>query len=279
MILRSHISYSELTEFVRDCQWKWKLEYLDNRKSPEFSVHFDFGTSIHASLEPYYRRKEPITLEDAVKVFTRKFKWLVKKHRTLYKDKLQDADIESFLVSGENIIRKFKETPELDGAEIVHNEYPLYEPIGRDDGVSINFKGYVDIVLRTTDKRGKPVIYVCDFKTCSWGWDGETRQDRWKHFQLFLYKHFLCKKFDIDPKQVRVAFILLKRRPPGGSHPVEFFPVSAGPVSVQRALDALNESITEMHERGKDNSFVKNRDSCINKYGRRCPFMGTDLCK
>jgi hypothetical protein len=77
----------------------------------------------------------------------------------------------------------------------------------------MKFKGFIDMVIKTKDKRGNTILYICDFKTCSWGWPVEKKQDRNLQYQILLYKHFLCKKFDLDPKFVRTAFVLLKRKP------------------------------------------------------------------
>jgi hypothetical protein len=203
---------------------------------------------------------------------------LYKANGEKYEKKVTVSEINSLLQGGEKIIRGLKDCEELKNAEVVHNEYPLFENIDRDDGVDIKFKGFIDIVIKTKAKNGDTVLYVCDFKTCSWGWDVETRQDRWKQFQLFLYKFYLCKKFDIDPKFVRTAFILLKKRPPKGTPPVEFFPVSAGPVSVQRAIDALNENLSKMKHRIEMNDFEKDRSQCVDKFGNTCPFYKTDKC-
>lgn len=273
--MRPHISYSELVSFANECKWKWKLEYLDGNRSQIYSIHFDFGTAIHEALEKHLTRTDPLTVEGAIAVFRSRFENLVEKHREKYN---KPPDVSGLLAAGENIVRRLNECQELAEAEVVHNEYPLFEPIHRDDGADIKFKGYIDLVIKTKDKRGKPILYVCDFKTCSWGWDRETREDRWKQYQLFLYKYFLCKKFDIDPKQVRTAFVLLKKRPPRGECPIEFFPVSAGPISVQRALDQLGSTITEMVERERAGTLEKDRSFCTNKFGETCPFYKTPLC-
>lgn len=276
--MRPHISYSEVYEFANNCQHRWYLNYYLKHRREIQSIHFDFGTAMHSALERHYTRKDPVSVEEAERIFKEELSRLYAEHSPKY-DKAVDAkELERLTVAGINIIRSFGATPELQGAEVVHNEYPLFEPISRDDGMDIKFKGFIDLVIKSKDKRGKPILYVCDFKTCSWGWDGDTRQDRWKHYQVFLYKHFLCKRFNIDPKQVRTAFILLKKRPAKGVHPVEFFPVSAGPVSVQRALDVLNENITEMSARLTSGEFVKNRKSCVDKYGNTCPHYDGPLC-
>jgi hypothetical protein len=276
--LRPHISYSELAEFSTVCQHRWYLNYSQNLRSNIYSIHFDFGTAIHESVENYLTRKNPITVDEAVTNFKVKLNQLYDENSSRYEKPIPEKDFLNLISSGETIIRNLDQCEELQNAEVVHNEYPLFEDIARDDDVSIKFKGFIDLVIKTKAKNGDTVLYVCDFKTCSWGWSRETREDKWKHFQLFLYKHFLCKKFDIDQKFVRTAFILLKKRPPKGTSPVEFFPVSAGPVSVQRALNVLNENLTEMKQRGDKNDFVKNRDSCLDKFGNTCPFKGTPHC-
>ena len=275
--MRPHVSYSEISSFANGCQWRWKLDYLDGLRSENFSVHFDFGTAVHEAVERHFTRKDPLDIPAAVKVFEDKFNELVELNGSKYDKSLSQKDRDGLLASGATIIRCLKAAPELQEVEVVHNEFPLLEEVGHEH--PIKFKGFIDIVLKGKDKRGNTILWIGDFKTCSWGWDRDTRSDRWKHYQLFLYKHFLCKKFDIDPKNVRTAFILLKKRPPKGSGPIEFFPVSAGPVSVQRALDTLGSVVTEMVDRAKDMSFEKDRKHCVDAYGNACPYFKTEHCK
>jgi hypothetical protein len=275
--VRPHVSYSELAEFATVCEQRWYLNYVLEHRKKIYSIHFDFGTAIHEALEVYYCRKDPVDLETAVKKFHESFDKLLSESRPQYENPVTDKEVANLHTAGERILRAFKDTPELQDVEVVHNEYPLFENIDRTDGIDIKFKGFIDLVIKGKDGRGKPILWVCDFKTCSWGWDRETREDRWKHYQIFLYKYYLCKKFNIDLKQVRTAFILLKKRPPGDAHPVEFFPVSAGPVSVQRALDTLSENLTSMSDGMKTGEFKK-ASKCVDKYGKTCPFFKTDLC-
>lgn len=274
--MRPYVSYSEISNFANECQWRWKLDYVDKHRTENFSVHFDFGHAVHEALEKHITRKDPITAEEAVVLFQERFKQLLGENSSKYGDAKYDAD--EMLRAGANILLRLHECDELKDAEVVHNEYPIWGDIDREDDIKIKFKGFIDLVVKTKDKRGNTILYVLDFKTCSWGWDRATREDRWKHYQIFLYKYFLCKKFNIDPKLVRTAFVLMKKRPPKNTPPVEFFAVSAGPVSVQRALDTLNSTITEMAEKQADNSYTKNRSKCIDRYGNRCPFFETPHC-
>lgn len=285
---RPYISYSEVSLW-RSCQQRWKIDFLDGKRFHGNGIHLDFGTAIHAAIESFKRRIHPppggigplerlLAPDEAVEVFVSALRELNAKNGPRYREKERDVDLGFFLKAGENIIRRFHECDELARAEVVYNEHELFLPIDRTDGAEIKFKGYIDLVIKTKDKRGNVILYIVDFKSCSWGWDRKKREDKELQDQLFLYKHFLCKKFDLDPTNVRTAFVLLKKRPPKGVAPVEFFPVSAGPVSVQRSLNVLNEDITEMRRRESTSDFKKDRSFCTNDFGDICPYVHTSDC-
>lgn len=284
--MRPHISYSEWINFRNGCQHRWKLDYLDEKRSKNFGIHMDFGTSVHAALElykprlpnPYAGLDVPI-IDLAIFFFKEVFKNLYERNREQYREHEKDLEVEFFLEAGERILRGFDSCGEIAEAEVVYNEHELMVDIDRSDDVQMKFKGFIDMVIKTKDKRGNTILYVCDFKTCSWGWPREKREDRELHFQILLYKHFLCKKFSLDPKLVRTAFVLLKKKPKKDESPIEWFPISAGPVSVQRAVDELNVDLSEMDDRIKRDDFKKDRDQCHNKFGDTCPYLDTDLCK
>lgn len=257
---------------------RWKLDYLDGHRQTNYGIHLDFGTAIHAGIEVYKTRKNPVTVEEAVEVFRWTFCLLYGENSQMYSEGDRKQDPNFFLEAGTNILRRFDECEELASAQVLYNEHELKVPIDRSDDIKIYFKGYIDMVIKTVDGRGTTVLYILDFKSCSWGWSREQREDSDKHAQVFLYKHFLCKKFNIDPKNVRCAFVLLKKRPRKGDTPVELFKVSAGPVSVQRALDSLNSDLTEMNRRIQSGKFDLNTNECVNRYGQRCPYLETDLC-
>lgn len=277
--MRQSISYSEFQLWGR-CQQRWKLDYLEKRRTKVYGVHMDFGTSIHFAIEMYKDPKNElgITLPIAIFIFEEEMKYLYNKNLEHYKESDRKVKLDFFLDAGRNILSRFDELDEIRDAEVVWNEYELDVPIDRTDDVNIKFHGFIDMVIKTKDKRGNTILYVCDFKTCSWGWGPEKRQDRSLHFQILLYKHFLCKKFDLDPKLVRTAFVLLKKRPPKGAPPVEWFSLSAGPVSTQRAVDHLNSAISEIRARDDDGAYAKNRKECKNDFGEVCPHYGTELC-
>ena len=270
-----HVSYSAWMAWRHGCQWMWKLQQIDKQYVNNYSIHFDFGSCVHFALECLKRRKNRVELKHAHVIFEKKLRLRYKQNSAKY-DK--PAVLEDFVKYGHTILDRLDDCNELKDAEVVYNEFKLMEDIERTDDVKIKFKGFIDMVIKTKDKRGNTILYVCDFKTCSWGWPREKREDREVHYQVLLYKHFLCKKFDLDPKMVRTAFILLKKRPAKGAPVVEWFPVSAGPVSVQRAIDNLNSDLTDISNKCKDMSFKKDRQYCRDAYGRVCPFFGTERC-
>jgi hypothetical protein len=276
--LRPYISFSEWLNFRNECQWKWKLDYLDGHRSKAYGIHMDFGTAVHEAIEHHRTRNNPVSVDAAVEIFKKKFKDLTDENWLKYEEKDRKNKLPDFFAAGERILRGLHLLKELAEAEVVYNEHELFIPIDRSDGTQISFKGFIDMVVKTKDKRGHTILYIVDFKTCSWGWMKEKKQDRNLHFQLFLYKHFLCKKFNLDPQNVRCAFVLLKRTPRDGDIPLEWFQVSAGPVSVQRALDELNRDLTIMKNAIEKQTLQKNPKSCVNKFGQKCPYSGTSHC-
>lgn len=297
-----HISYSSLKTW-RQCQWLWFVKYaLKIYDVEEFGIYLDFGKAIHRTIELVRPNEKKVPITYWERHFTKTFSFVFKKHSALYPEREQkllfgnpDVDrvvtFDDFLNCGLRIIRDFlehhtwrvsvpgKKDEKMRDFKVLNNELKLFEVIGRTDDTEIKFKGYVDLVILTKDGRGKPVIYVCDFKTCGWGWTAEQKKDPELQDQLFLYKYFLCKKFNLDQKQVRCAFVLMKRAPSKKEKSaIEFFPVSAGPVSVQRSVDEFNRDISEMVGRFKDGKLKKNREACINPWGDRCKYLDTEHC-
>ena len=145
--------------------------------------------------------------------------------------------------------------------EVVAVELPLHEPIG--DEADYNFKGFIDAIVKTPD--GK--YHVFDWKTTSWGWDAKRRGDAITTYQLTLYKHFLSKKMEIDPKSIETHFALLKRT--AKKNRVEFFRVTSGPRKTENALNMLNKALYNI----KNKRYIKNRLSC-----NKCNFRHTEYC-
>jgi hypothetical protein len=149
--------------------------------------------------------------------------------------------------------------------EFVDAEHLLYEGLPNHPHA---FKGYIDAVIRVPGPKGKMLTWLIDWKTTSWGWALHKKSDEMVKNQLILYKNFWCNKTKTDPKQVRCAFVLLKRTAKDGCR-CELLTVSVGDVTTGRALKVLNNMVTSV----KRGIALKNRSSC-----QYCDYKGTEWC-
>jgi hypothetical protein len=249
-----HISYSELKDWTF-CAFYHKLTRIDKIGGFKGNLFTAFGTAIHDVCE------KKLSQEDVNdEYFIQQFEKCV--------DKLDD-DIEI----DEDLATKMMDQgkailPEIEDAlndyfgkyELFAAEMPLYETMSGED---YRFKGFIDAIVVTPDKK----VHIFDWKTCGWGWDARRRADKMTTYQLTLYKHFFCLKFDIDPADVETHFALLKRTSKGDK--VEFFRVTSGPKKTQNVLKLLNKALYNI----KNKRYIKNRLSCA-----RCDFRHTVHC-
>ena len=151
--------------------------------------------------------------------------------------------------------------------ETVKAEEELREDIENSD---VKFKGFIDAVIKVPKKKGTGYQYwILDWKTSqSYGWRRSKKQDILMTAQLILYKHFWAKKHNIDLKDIRCGFILLKRGGKPGNM-CELVTVSAGPKSMERALKIMRSMIKAV----KKQFNLKNRNSCM-----FCDFKDTEHC-
>jgi hypothetical protein len=164
------------------------------------------------------------------------------------------------------IRKRFEE--EFGDFKVLQIEERLELPI---EGYPQIFKGFIDLAfLQTTDDR----IIIADFKSCNNSFFFNKYRDKWKDYQLTLYKYFYCQKHDIDPKKVETYFIPIERRRKA-KKPLSFVKVTSGPKKVQNALAWLQGALGAIN-RG---TFIKNRGNCF-KWGENspCPFYDSSLC-
>lgn len=284
---RSSISHSEMMRFRR-CQWRWHLDYEMGMRSKIDSPDLAFGSALHKAAEVllHSELERRLSPDESMYVFEGELskrmaempQWQVLGHISVGDDGKETVvpppDRAAMSTAAWRIMHDLREAPELRRAIVLTSELKLKEPIDRSDGLSRNFSGYIDFIYSGPAPRGKKtLLYICDFKTCQWGWDVKKRRDEELQSQLFLYKHFICKKLDLDPADVRCTFILLKRKPKADASSVEFFTISAGPKPVSKAVDMLQRAVTGMAM----SDLTKDRDQCVNRW-EVCPYKGTDLC-
>lgn len=184
-----------------------------------------------------------------------------------------NTSVDALVVAADKIIRRIDDVEQLRDGKVVFNELQLLDEIDRNDGVKIKFKGYVDVGIVTSGKRGSK-LWLCDYKTATWGWGGDKRFDARVHRQLLLYKHFVCKRQSLDPKNVGLAFVILKKTPRGSDSPIEWLPIGAGPKVCEAAIEHVQSDVTAM----RAGVYMAKAAACFKYASNPCPYVGSDLC-
>mgnify|MGYP003120884009 FL=1 len=253
--MSSYISYSELKDW-KFCPYYHKLTRIDGIAGFTGNEYTAFGTSIHSVCERKMLKEQFDDNEYFLSEFEKNLSELDEELET--NDKL----IEQMCIAGAQIIPHIMPAVEekFGKYEVISTEEKLMVPI---EGAEYNFKGYVDLVIKTED--GK--YHVIDWKTCSWGWDMRKRTDPMVTYQLTLYKKFFALKHGIDPSNVVTHFALLKRT--AKKDFVEFVDVSSGERKTNNAMNLLMLAIKNISAK----KAIKNRLSC-----KRCQFYKTSHC-
>jgi hypothetical protein len=254
-----HISFSELKNWTT-CSFYHKLVNIERLKGFVGSEHTAFGTAIHE----VYEKKVLGQIKDGdeSKVFEKTFEQEILK---LLSDNVDLNENLLSQMSSQGVSLSSKGVPALKKYfgkyEVFSAEEKLYEKI---DDVEYFFKGYIDLVLKTSDDK----YHIIDWKTTSWGWDSRRRTDPMVTYQLTLYKHYFAKKHKIDTKNIETHFALAKRT--ADKEQIEIFRISSGPRKTQNALKLLNKAIYNIQKK----RYIKNRLSC-----ERCDFYKTEHCR
>ena len=255
-----HISYSELKIWA-ECPFKHKLIYIDKLRKFQGNEYTAFGRSLHSLCEGMLEGS--LGEEDYNDFFEGMF------GRELGQlgnpEDLREKLVEDMLEQAKKITPHI--LPEVANYfgeyEVFSIEEKLFEEISDFLLDKYTFKGYIDLVLKTSD--GK--YHIIDWKTCSWGWDARKRTDRLVTYQLTLYKKFFCQKHGIDPSLVETHFALLKRTAKKDN--VEIFRVTSGNKKTENANALLHKAL---HNICKNNK-IKNRLSCDG-----CEYYKTKQC-
>ena len=260
----SHVSFSEM-KIWKECAWKHKLVYLDRLKGFEGNEYTAFGTAIHSTYEKVLL-KEKINEKE---FFQNKFLEELKNLPDGVKNNLNKKLVEDLRKQGDLLAPLSMDALKdyFGEFEVVSVEEQLYEPIKASLKEEYNFKGFIDLVLKTQDG----VYHVIDWKTCSWGWDARKKNDKMITYQLTFYKYYFALKHNIDPSMVETHFGLVKRT--AKKNNVELFKVTSGPKKTENAIKFLNKALYNIDK----NIFIKNKLSCHSMFGP-CEFYKTKHC-
>ena len=256
----SHISFSALKNW-NQCPFYYKLTYVDRIKRFQGNHYTAFGTALHEVCEKTLLDdtvNEEALFEDA---FLRELQALPEEPRKELTAKIiGDMRAQGKRLSTVAIPALHEYFPEF---ELVSTEEGLMEPILDFEAADFNFKGFIDLVVKTPD--GK--THIIDWKTCSWGWDMQRKNDPMTTYQLTLYKYFYALKHGVDPSTIEPHFALLKRT--AKKDVVEIFRVTSGQKKTQNALNLLNKALYNINK----GTFIKNRLAC-----GKCEFNKTPEC-
>jgi len=270
---KPHISFSEI-KIWKECAYRHKLTYVDNIDMFEESPYLHFGTAVHEGCERLIEGTEfdrnkiiGVMKESWQKAGFENPAWYSKQP-----DWYKHEPVSTWETWANNMwdeVINFLNS-EFPGWECLKAEEELYEKI-EDLDIDLSFKGFIDGILKVPKKRGKGHEYwIIDWKTAgAWGWRRDKKQDLGMTAQLILYKHFWAKKHNIDLKDIRCAFILLKRGAKPGKV-CDLVKVSVGPKTYEKGLKLMRNMIKTTNK----GMFLKNRNSCT-----FCPYKGTEHCK
>lgn len=264
--LVEHISYSSLKKWTPSwggCPYYFKLAWIDKLAARDKNIYTEFGKAVHSTLEAALTNKIEQTDGVLISYFDIEFAELL--GDIVVDSRFSEDDVDDFYEQGRRLV--VSAIPALEDYfgkfEVVSAEEELLEQIKEYTKDSYNFKGYIDLVLKTED--GK--YHIIDWKTTSWGWKAEKKGSPEVTYQLTYYKKFFAEKHQLDPKMVETHFGLLKRT--AKNNHVELFRVTSGPRKTNNALKLLSDCVYNV-DHGR---FIKNRAACS-----RCEFNGTEHC-
>ena len=268
-----------------ECPLHWKLNYVDDLKIRESSIHLIFGSAMHEVLQTYLN--------------------------IMYMDSVKNADILDLnKMLRDKLIEQFKQAEEEDGKPPCTKEDLMeffddgiliidffkkrrnqyfskrdWELIGCEIPIEVDLKnniqmvGYIDVVMRhiPTDS-----IKIIDIKTSTMGWNKWMKKDENKTQQLLLYKQFYSKQYDHPIERIEVEYFIVKRKlwekamfPQ--KRVQKFVPASGKPSMNKvngRLLKFITEAFTEDGEKKDDMLATPSKKAC-----KWCEFKKTEHCK
>lgn len=217
------ISFSEWRSFLK-CPYEHFLAYVTREPTPpEFNDILFTGSTIHKAIElgikSNWEYESPLKLFRAArKEVTLEEVRRIKQNAARY----EAYNEEKYLNTLEDFLAKTKTTHEEYGARILNalnfkNNFPAdeWEVIGAEEEMlaplvdDIYFKGILDLRLRNK-QTGKYLII--DWKSAGKRWDIEKKKKDDSFFaQVFLYQYFISKIFEVDIKNIELAYIVLPK--------------------------------------------------------------------
>jgi hypothetical protein len=210
------VSFSQYTTWA-NCPESWKLKYVEGHRLEDQSIHTIFGTVMHEVIQEWLdilmnKSKtvaNSIDLDESLKTkFHEHFKKSIKE---VDGQKIFPSDrktLEEFYHQGTEILSYVQQNQDkifpTNNVKLVGIEYPIEVEVRN----NVQYVGFVDIITKN-EQTG--VITLYDLKTSKSGWSHYQKADKIKTSQLLLYKKFISDIFSVDPAQVKLEYVILKR--------------------------------------------------------------------
>ena len=281
---KNRISFSQY-KMWRECNYRWKLNYVDNLRTYNQTIHTIFGTAVHRVLQDWMEQDlyGDKTQKYATTVdLSDKFKEILMEEAKPH-IKTEDGflftrqELEEFYHQGCEIIQYVQKNQEKFFPTKDTKLYAIEHELNADINDHVYFIGYIDVVTYN-EKTGEYTLY--DLKTSSRGWNQYAKKDKKKTDQLLLYKIFFAKELGIPHDKIKVAFTILKRILIESQYPIprvsEFVPPSGAP-SLRKAWDGMGEFVDKAFSDGQYNSSQiasPSKNNC-----KFCEFSENGVCE
>lgn len=285
---QKNISYSQLSIY-NGCPYRWKLQYKDKKRKFTSSIHTVFGTAIHEVIQNYldvmYEKSgaaaDRILLDFRFqKTFIEEYKKQYKKNNNTHFS--SPEEMREFYEDGVEILKYFKKNRAryftrrgtyLVGCEVPINIAPdPYKP-------NLLFTAYLDVVMYEENINR---FTIFDIKTSTKGWKDYQKKDENKINQLILYKKFFSEQYNIPLEDIRVEFLIVKRKvwedSPYPIPRIQEFKPADGKVKLNKATQNLNKFLNECFDNQgkiKDIEYPPKPDSFGCTF---CPYLNTKDC-
>ena len=211
---KNKISYSQLSMFS-ECPLRWKLNYIDDLKVSEPSIHLLFGTAMHEVIQSwlevmYYdsvKNADKLNLEQRLhdKMFEQ---FQIEKER-FGKNPCTLEEMKEFFNDGVAILdfvkKKRAEYFSKRGYKLIGCEVPIEVDLKK----NIKMVGYLDLVILDEISN---TLKIYDIKTSTRGWNKWMKKDETKTKQLLLYKQFYSKQYNHPIDKIEVEYFIVKRK-------------------------------------------------------------------
>tara|TARA_Y100001938_G_scaffold33630_2_gene46136 strand:+ start:15584 stop:16384 length:801 start_codon:yes stop_codon:yes gene_type:complete len=264
-----HISYSSIKDWKK-CPHYFYLTRIEKLKGFTGNVYTAFGKAIHETCEFILkkthdlegkRNNSPAWNDSYNGFFKKSFYEEVKK----LEDPVDKSTYQEFQAQGLEILPDIYPSLKnyFGNFKVISVEKELSCNIENKHDVEVDYKGYVDLILKAEDG----FFHVIDWKSCSWGWNREKRSDTMQSYQLSYYKNYFSLVSGIPLGKIKTHFGLLKRT--GKGNRSEIFEVKNGEKKISNALNLLENVVYNI----SSERYFKNRLSC-----RGCDFYKTENC-